>query len=147
MSEQHEDSDVYLKRQIPDGEYIASYEGYSTATMFSQKTAKVCLRFRIVEGPQTNTLLERWYSVGGLYGPPGENGKFKAKGQTSRMILEFLTCCPDATIDRLDRIPMTNWRGGLYRILVRTVDKNHERLKLPHQVRYSTIDCVLGRFD
>jgi hypothetical protein len=147
MSEQHDESDVYLKPVIPDGEYIAAYERYYTARMFSQKTAKICLVFKMVEDPFRDMQIERWYSVGTLYGPPGENGKFKAKGQTSRMILEYLACCPDAKIDRLDRIPMTNWRGGLYRVQVRTVNTNHEKFKLPNQVRYSTIDRLLGRFD
>ena len=119
--------DANLKPVIPSVDYIVKFHSYYTTTMFRERTPKVCMKFEILAGPYTGIMLERFHSVGKLYGEPGVNGRFKPKSQTCQMMMEFCRCFPDQEITRLDRLPMTRWDGRTFRATVRTVKENHTR--------------------
>lgn len=140
-------NDVHFKASIPDGEYIVKYIGYYTAKMFRQQTPKVSLRFSIVEGDYEGFELERHYTVSRLIGEPGPSGQFKATSQTCVLLMEYCTCFPDQELTRLDRIPMTRWHEGSFRVLTRRSQQNHARKLIPAMLRSSVIGEILGRVE
>jgi|TARA_B110000305_G_C18910306_1_gene390404 hypothetical protein len=139
--------DVYLKPKIPDGQYVVEFTRYYTAEMFKKQGAKVCLGFGIVEGNYAGFELQRFYSAACLIGPTGEDGGFKAKSQTSVMLMEYCTCFPDQEIKRLDRIPMSRWKEGKFIVQTRTPKRNHQGSDTPTQLQYSVIDKIIKRVE
>lgn len=59
---------------------------YFTAKMLGQ-TEKVCLRFGIIEGKGYE--LHQHHTVAQLYDDPGPKGRFKPKGRTCKLMVEF----------------------------------------------------------
>ena len=132
--------DLHLAPPIPDGEYLVVYGGYATATMFAQKTPKLGLTFFIVDGIYGGYKLMRWYNVKQIK-PDG----FTAKSKTCALLMEYCKCFPDQELTRLDRIPLSRWEEGHYRVEVHTPDKNYEGEETPKQLRQSVIKKILGR--
>jgi len=130
---------------IPDGNYQLRFDYYETAIHFG-KACKVILHFTVVDfGEAFETKLCRYYTVERLIGKPGRNGRFKIKGQTSCLITEFLNCHPDADIPkRLDRLPMSSWKGKIIIGFVSTVTQNSHQKRLHEIQRYSRIKELLS---
>ena len=130
---------------IPDGNYQLRFDYYETAIHFG-KACKVILHFRVLDvGKFFETKLCRYYTVERLIGKPGRNGRFKIKGQTSCLITEFLNCHPDADIPkRLDRLPMSCWKGKIVMGFVSTVTQNSHQKRLHEIQRYSRIKELLS---
>ena len=137
------DTDLILMPSIPDGEYVVEYSDYVLATMFSQRTPKLGLTFYIVEGLHQGYMIRRWYIVRDIK----PERRFTAKSKTCRLLMEFCKCFPDQKLERLDRIPLSRWKEGRFRVLVHTPDKNYEGEDTPEQLRQSVIKKILGRED
>ena len=135
--------DCLLKPQIPAGEYIVEFDHYYTTTMFRESTPKVVMVFYIADGDYEGVRIERFYTVARLYGESERNGRFKPKGQTCRLMMEFCSCFPDQVIERLDRLPMSRWLTGRFLVLLRGVTKNHEKEIIPRQLKYSVIERII----
>ena len=136
-----EDFDLHLAPPIPDDEYLVEYGGYATATMFAQKTPKLGLTFFIVDGIYGGYKLKRWYNVKQIK----PEGGFTAKSKTCALLMEYCKCFPDQELTRLDRIPLSRWEEGRYKVEVHTPDKNYEGEETPKQLRQSVIKKILGR--
>ena len=135
------DFDLHLAPPIPDDEYLVEYGGFATATMFAQKTPKLGLTFFIVDGIYEGYKLKRWYNVKQIK----PEGGFTAKSRTCALLMEYCKCFPDKKLARLDRIPLSPWEEGRYRVEVHTPDKNYEGEETPEQLRQSVIKKILGR--
>ena len=135
--------DCLLKPQMPAGEYIVEFDHYYTTTMFRESTPKVVMVFYIADGDYEGVRIERFYTVARLYGESERNGRFKPKGQTCQLMMEFCSCFPDQEIERLDRLPMSRWLTGRFLVLLRGVTKNHEKETIPTQLKYSVIDRII----
>ena len=136
-----EEFDLHLAPPIPDDEYLVEYGGFATATMFAQKTPKLGLTFFIVDGIYEGYKLKRWYNVKQIK----PEGGFTAKSRTCALLMEYCKCFPDKKLARLDRIPLSPWEEGRYRVEVHTPDKNYEGEETPKQLRQSVIKKILGR--
>ena len=130
--------------RIPDGEYVVEFIGHFTAKMFREQTPKVGMRFTIVEGDFEGFEILRFYSVRRLIGKAGPDGKFVAKSWTCRQMMEFCLCFPDQELTRLDRLPMSRWHQGRFRVTTRKATNNHEGEIKPDQIRFSVISRILG---
>ena len=83
----------------------------------------------------------RWYNVKQIK----PEGGFTAKSKTCALLMEYCKCFPDQELTRLDRIPLSRWEEGHYRVEVHTPDKNYEGEETPEQLRQSVIKKILGR--
>jgi len=136
-----------IKPLIPAGEYVASFSHYETKRMF--KTPKLFLHFEVMDpGPHYGTKLYSVFRASGLIGKEGKNGRFKVRTRSEL----FLTLCrlqPNAV--RPDRISLRSFKGALFRVRVRTVEKDYRQRALPEFLRYSVVDSILsieaGRID
>ena len=134
-----------IRPLIPNGTYNLYFQGYETQYYFG-KSPKLVMHFQIVDlGPYFETPLTRWYSVERFVGKPARNGGFKAKGQTSVFLIEYFNCFPFAKRPtRLDRIPMNEWDKHVFKAKVSSVKENSKQTRLPEQIQYSKIECLLG---
>lgn len=125
---------------IPPGEYVAVFHHYETMKMF--KTPKLFMHFEIVDiGPYCGTKLYAPFRVAGLIGKEGRNGRFKL-GIRSEL---FLTLCRlQPKVIRPDRISLRGFKGPLFKIRVRTVDKDYRQRPLPEFLKYSVVDAILS---
>lgn len=125
---------------IPPAEYVAVFHQYETKNMF--KTPKLFMHFEIVElGPYCGTKLYAAFRVAGLIGKEGKNGRFKV-GMRSEL---FLTLCRlQPKVIRPDRISLRGFKGALFKIRVRTVDKDYRQRPLPEFLKYSVVDSILS---
>ena len=135
---------VHLKPPIPDAEYVVEFGHYFSAKVFKERTPKICLVFYVVEGEHTGYQLERWYTVRKI-NALGKNGEFVATSATCVLLMEFCACFPDQTITRLDRVPMSRWKRGRFRVSTNTPKKNHNKRITPETLRSSVIREILGR--
>jgi len=136
-----------IKPHIPAGEYVASFSHYETKRIF--KTPKLFLHFEVIgPGPYCGTKLYCVFRASSLVGKEGKNGRFRVRTRSEL----FLTLCrlqPDTF--RPDRISLRGFKGALFRVRVRTVEKDYLQRALPEFLRYSVVDSILsieaGRID
>ena len=142
LPRQNDDSDI--RPLLPDGQYHVGFDYYETKYYFG-KSPKVVMHFHIIDqGAWFGIPLTRWYSVERI-GKPRKGGSFKAKGQTSILLIEYFRCFPgQPTPKRLDRLPMNEWNKNGYLAKVVSVKENGKQVKLPEQLRYSKIETLLG---
>lgn len=125
---------------IPDGHYISAYRHYATVNYQGQPKVVVC--FAILEGPHEKTLLERWYNVKRLIGPPKQAGNYEAKF-VSDLHREFVAVAGRVPA-RLDRISYFSFRDLPIEITTRTVKRDNRGVVLPVGLQYSVISQVIG---
>lgn len=147
FSEREEGMDVYLAPPIPDAEYIVEFNHYYTSVMFKERSPKVSLVFNIVEGEYAGYQLTRHYSVKRLIGETGRNGHFQATSKTCALMMEYCRCFPDQKIERYDRLPMSRWKEGRFRVRTKTPLKNHKGVLVPNQLRSSVIEEIKGKIE
>jgi len=125
---------------IPPGEYVAVFLYYETKNMY--KTPKLFMHFEIVDlGAYCRTKLYAPFRVAGLIGKEGRNGRFKL-GIRSEL---FLTLCRlQPKVIRPDRISLRGFKGALFKIRVRTVEKDYRQRPLPEFLKYSVVDAILS---
>jgi hypothetical protein len=123
------------KPKIPDGDYQARFLWHDTALLFV-RSPKVVMHFEICEGPYAQTRLSRYYRVKHLIGKVGRNGRFKlaAGGDLYRTLVRL-----QDVKTRPDRISIRPLRSMLFRIGVRTVDRDREGRPLAEGAQYSVI--------
>lgn len=135
-----------LRPLIPPGEYLIGFDYFETAYHFG-KSPKLIMNFHVVDfGHYFETPLSRWYGVDRI-GKPSRGGTFKAKSQTSILLIEYYRCLRESVVRRLDRVPMSEWSKHVYRAKVGTVSINSQQVALPAQLQYSKIRELLGRAD
>ena len=61
------------------------------------------------------------------------------------MVPNGLTTYTDQKLERLDRIPLSPWEEGQFRVEVHTPDKNYEGEETPEQLHHSVIKKILGQ--
>lgn len=127
---------------VEPGEYKLAFVHFTTALMFG-RAPKLGLLFRVLDfGPSNGVVLPRWYGVKRLKGRPGKNGNFVAKARGD-FIEDFYRLLDHK--GRLDRLPMSQWRQGVYTGVVETVTKNSRGREYPEPVRYSVIRSLKER--
>lgn len=120
---------------LPEDEYRFEYVDYRTAKLFM--TPKLIVRFKIVKGVYENSVLERFYGVSKLVGPPKKYGNYKTGGSADAY-RDFVRLT--GRVPRRDRMSWTAIRGIPLIGTVRTVIKDHRRRELDPLLRYSVID-------
>jgi len=125
---------------LPEGEYRARYKGHSIYSIW--KSLKLRLDFLIAEeGPHFGAVVHRHYTVQKV----GKRG-WKPSGTTGCLLIEWFNCHPDSPRNlRRDRLPMTRWFESEYFVRLETVHRNHQKLVLPDQLRYSVVREILRR--
>ena len=125
---------------LPAGEYRVRFKGYSVYTIW--KSLKLKLDFLVAEeGPYFGTVVHRHYTVQKV----GKRG-WKPTGTTGCLLIEWYKCHPDSPRNlRRDRLPMSKWFESEYFVRLETVCRNHQKLVLPDQLRYSVIREISGR--
>jgi hypothetical protein len=127
---------------VPDGRYDLGFIEFSTRLM-NGRNPKLHLRFGITEiGDHFGVELTKYYGVNRAIGSIGINGGFQA-GQKSNFLREFLTLFPDQQILRLDRIPMSCFKGVIVRGEVVSVTHGSDQRKIPKQLQYSVINRLI----
>ena len=130
---------------IKPGRYKLAYIRHETVMLYG-KAAKLVVWFRIVTfGPHFETILPRWYNVKYLVGKQGKNGRFKV-GHKSDFLREYLNCFEDqfAKKGRLDRIPVSNFKGVILKGEVRTVKRNSSGHNIHNLLKYSVNSRFIG---
>src|SRR3569832_1304309 len=125
---------------IPPGEYVAVFLYYETKNMY--KTPKLFMHFEIVDlGAYCRTKLYAPFRVAGLIGKEGRNGRFKL-GIRSKLFLTLNRLQPK--VIRPDRKSQRSKKGALFKIRVRTVEKDYRQRPLPEILKYSVVDAILS---
>ena len=126
---------------IPEGSYLARCVSYKLFTAWGEP--KLELLFQITDlGAYFETNVSRYYTVKRL----SKKGGFKPMTRTCGLMIEWFRCHPETPrSQRHDRLPMTKWLDGEYRIEVATVTKNFRQQSLPAQLQYSRVREILGR--
>lgn len=123
---------------VPDGNYLATYQGHDCLELRQFKTPKVFIRFRLHDaGPHTGKVLFRAYRVRRIL-----DGKRFVVGRRSDL-LEMV--CRVMGGARPDRISLRELKRHLVRVRVRTVSQDARQRTLPEALRYSVVDDVLGK--
>ena len=87
-------------------------------------------------------LLSRYYNVKKLVGRRGTNGDFKPSSWRSDFVREHALCF--GAPSRLDRIPMTKYRGAVMRCRVKTVERDWRQRDMVAGLGYSVVTEILG---
>ena len=125
---------------IKQGVYEAVYVKHSVARLHSN-SGKVIVWFRIVSpGEHFNIVLPRYYNTQWI---KQKSKQFKA-GWKSDLMREFATFFE--VPKRTDRIPISKFKDGIYKIKVRNVKKSRGRV-IPESVQYSVVDSIVSRVD
>jgi len=124
---------------IPEGEYHAVYVSHLTTN--ASFGPKVKITFRIVSmGPYYETLINGWYNAKQI-------GSTKRKG--GKVIVSALSdlaneCFKVLQIkNRVNRLSLTQLKGHVIVIKVRTVISNSKQKKLTEAQQYSTVDSMV----
>lgn len=127
-----------LPPKIRPGLYDFVFASYQTALMFKGRAPKLIINFKIADPTNEafESVLPRYYNVRKLIGPAGKGGRFQAspKGDFAR---EFFRLFPGDG-RRLDRIPMSKFKGAMIEGRVKTVDEVNGDA-IPGQLQYSVI--------
>jgi len=122
---------------IKPGIYDLVLVDFRTAMMFMGKAPKLIMDFRIVTfGDAFEAVVSRYYNVLRVIGKPENQGRFKAskKGDFLREYMTLFT----GIVDRLDRIPMSNFENVIIEGKVKTVKRSRGR-DIPKELQYSKI--------
>jgi hypothetical protein len=128
-----------FKPLLPDGWYEARYLGHATALVFNN-TPKVFLHFEITQhGEFQGTKVFRAFRVRRLKGRPASNGQFvlHAGGDLYKTAVQLLD-----VKSRTDRVSLRALRHMLFRVELRTVEKDQRQKLLPQQNRYSVVQGI-----
>ena len=138
----------WLKPRIPPGRYTVAFDSFHTENFYKNgKTPKLVLNFHVIDfGEYFETPLQRYYQVADIGKKPQKEGWFKAKGQSSHFIMEYVTCFHYAP-KRKDRVPMEIWESHGYKVRVKDVKDNANQDKIPELLWYSVIDKIIGVTD
>lgn len=134
-------TDIEIEAIVPNGKYTVRYLGYCTYAYKS--SGKIRMRFAISEGEYHGISLEAHRNVE-LKGPSGKNGKFSVKG-ASKFLREFATVFPDRKHLRKDRVSPQAFKDIDLRAVAKEVGKDGQGYEIPHSLRYSVIDRIIGR--
>ena len=135
----------WLKPQIPPGMYTVAYDTFHTENFYKGgKTPKLVLSFHVIDiGEYFETPLKRYYQVADIGKKPQKEGSFKAKGQSSQFIMEYVTCFHYVP-KRRDRVPMEVWKRHGYKVRVKDVIETANQDKIPQLLKYSVIEKIIG---
>ena len=138
----------WLKPRIPPGRYTVAFDSFRTEKFYKNgKASKLVLNFQVIDiGEFFETPLQRYYQVAEIGEKPGKGGSFKAKGQTSDFMREYVYCF-NYVPKRRDRIPMEVWQRHGYKVKVKDVKYNANQDKMPELLCYSVIDKIIGVTD
>jgi len=123
------------------GKYRLSYVEHRTVLAFGRQP-KVEVTFCVVDGTAMGEHLRRFYRVNRLISKPKKNGTFKA-GWHGELLHEFVTLFNERP-ERLDRIPMSRFRGRIVTGRVKTVTQSSKQRELPELLQYSVLDSLLA---
>lgn len=126
-----------LPPKVKPGIYDLAFIDYKTAMMFQGKAPKLIMSFRIITyGKYFETELTRYYNIQRIIGRPQRRGPFKcsAKGDFLREYMTLFT----GKVNRLDRIPMSNFENVIIEGRVDTVKRSRGK-EIPKELQYSVI--------
>lgn len=128
---------------VEPGTYELVLVDYETSRMFG-KAEKLAMRFRVIsQGPAFGKELSRYYNVERIIGKPGKQGRFKV-ARHSNFVLEYVTLFEYLGVPkRLDRFPMSAFKGVIIVGEVKTVSRNYNQRRLPTPLQYSVISELL----
>jgi len=130
---------THYKPRVPDGEYRAVMLGHQTAFVF--RTAKVFLRFRIIDpGPHFETELFKAYRVHKLRGKPGPGGQISLRPQ-GELFTDLVRLLHIRR--RPDRMSLRDLKGCVWKVRTRTVTVDYQQRPLPEWMQYSTVDEII----
>lgn len=122
---------------VPPKVYDLKFTYHETARMFG-RAQKLILWFSIAEpGDYFDVAVARYYNVTRLIGVPRKGGEFKVAFQ-SDFLREYATLFGMPT--RLDRIPMTNFKGCFVRGKIKTVTTGRHQQDIPKPLQYSVVE-------
>tara|TARA_R100000808_G_C2055289_1_gene89069 strand:- start:11 stop:442 length:432 start_codon:yes stop_codon:yes gene_type:complete len=125
---------------IPEATYTVMLDHFVTCYMFS-KAKKLVLNFSITSyGKHYGLKLPRYYNVMKIIGRPCKNGRFQVSKKCDFM-REFYTLFENPA-KRLDRIPMSLFKGVEFEARVKTVREARGK-KIPKPLQYSKIDELM----
>lgn len=135
----------WLKRRIPSGRYTVAFDSFHTENFYKGgNTPKLVLNFHVIDfGEHFETPLQRYYQVAEIGKKPEKGGWFKAKGQSSHFIMEYVTCFHYVP-KRRDRVPMEIWKSHGYKVKVKDVVETANQDKIPQLLKYSVIEKIIG---
>jgi len=125
---------------IPCGEYVVKFQRYETRR-FQGCGGKVFAYFCIVEDDQfAGSVVERFYNVDRLNGPPGDGGKFVApvRGLLYREVTGILGASA-----RPDRVPLARLRGKRIKAEIVAVRRDRNGIALPKCHWYNKIGRLI----
>lgn len=133
---------------IPDGEYVAKFLRSERAFVF--KTEKIFLHFEILAAGDANgARLFRAYRLSQPDSKKGKkvHGRNQLRADRRGLLLEMMARVFDKN-PRRDQLSLRDFRGRLFRVLVRTVkttrdSESRKQVPLPEWRRYSVIDDIL----
>ena len=127
---------------VPPGRYLVKCHGWLTGLFFG-KQPKVVLECSIADMGQWFELpIQRHYNARHLIGKPGRGGRF-ALGRSSDCLREFAIVAARRP-DRLDRVPLSEFKNRLLVADIETMEKGRDGKSVPEVVRYSVIKRIVG---
>ena len=134
----------WMKPRIPKGDYTVAFKSYQTARFYRGGAPKLVINFHVIDrGKYFETPLQRYYQVSEIGKTPKKKGFFKAKGQSSHFIMEYVNCF-GILPRRLDRVPMDVWKKHAFKARVKDVAWTANQDNLHQMLRYSVIEKILG---
>ena len=126
---------------VKQQKYNLVFVSYETARLFSGKSLKLVLWFRIVsEGEYHGIVLPRYYNVKRIIGKPEKSGNFSV-GRGSNFAREYVDLF--GWPKRLDRMPMTVFNNKIFTGKVKTTTNGYNQKKIHKSLQYSVISDLL----
>lgn len=127
---------------IPPGEYDLTFQYYETAKLWGGKSQKLVLWFEIASyGSHHGKRVARYYNVKRVKGVPRKSGDF-AISRNCDFVREYASLF--GIPNRIDRLPMTRFKGCLIRGTVRTVRRGYTQRAIPKDLHYSVVGELLA---
>lgn len=122
---------------VNPGIYRLAYQRHETKSMFRGKAPKLYLHFNIIDnGPAFGCELCAYYNVRWI------NGKKWKVGFKSNFLRDYVRLFGEVP-DRLDRIPMTNFKNCIIRGRIKTVERGANQKEIPKPLQYSVIEELI----
>jgi len=128
---------------IPSGDYDAYSKRFEMVSMRlgGENVERLVIFFEVRGGPCDGTLLRFIVPL-----PPRRRGAFmKGVAPSSKLLRSWVVANNGQHPSRADRLALDVFRHKLFRVRVRTVDRDRKQERLPECNRYSVIDALLER--